>query len=241
MRISELLNRIKEHPFFCKRTSDSYIRYLKRHGCKIGEGVRFYAPKSTTVDPVRLEWISIGSYTKISFGVTILAHDYSPSVLIGTHKKCLLPGGAETVIGNNCFIGANATILSGRKIGNHCIIGAGAVVTKDVPDYSVCAGNPAQIVMTTNEYYQKCDKKYLSAAVRNVNHFAEVHGRLPETKELYGFAMLYLERSEDNWNKYYSNYLVSDNNSEDVKQTFFTTEPIFSSYEEFVSYCMEQK
>lgn len=34
------------------------------------------------------------------------------------------------------------------KIGNECIVGAGAVVTKDVPDHSIVAGNPAKIIRT---------------------------------------------------------------------------------------------
>lgn len=73
--------------------SDSYIRYLKKHGCKIGKGVKFYSPRTTTIDEVKQDWISIGDYTKITQGVIILAHDYSPSVCIHTHKKILLQGG----------------------------------------------------------------------------------------------------------------------------------------------------
>ena len=42
-------------------------------------------------------------------------------------------------------IGANATILPGITIGCKAMVGAGAVVTKDVPDYAVVAGNPATI------------------------------------------------------------------------------------------------
>ena len=42
-------------------------------------------------------------------------------------------------------IGANATILPGITIGCNAMVGAGAVVTKDVPDYAVVAGNPATI------------------------------------------------------------------------------------------------
>ena len=48
-------------------------------------------------------------------------------------------------IGNDVWIGARVIILPGVHIGNHCIIGAGAVVTKDVPDWAVAAGNPAVV------------------------------------------------------------------------------------------------
>lgn len=43
-------------------------------------------------------------------------------------------------------IGANATLLPGITIGKSAMVGAGSVVTKDVPDYAVVAGNPAKII-----------------------------------------------------------------------------------------------
>ncbi len=46
-------------------------------------------------------------------------------------------------IGNDVWIGGRVIILPGVHIGDHCIIGAGSVVTKDVPDWAVVAGNPA--------------------------------------------------------------------------------------------------
>lgn len=49
-------------------------------------------------------------------------------------------------IGNNVWIGDKATILGGISIGDGAIVAANAVVTKDVPAYSVVAGNPARII-----------------------------------------------------------------------------------------------
>ena len=49
-------------------------------------------------------------------------------------------------IGDDVWIGSNATILDGVTIGDHVVIGAAAVVTKDVPDYAVVAGNPARVI-----------------------------------------------------------------------------------------------
>lgn len=49
-------------------------------------------------------------------------------------------------IGNDVWIGSRVTIMPGVKIGNGVIIGTGAVVTKDVPDYAVVGGVPAQIL-----------------------------------------------------------------------------------------------
>ncbi len=50
------------------------------------------------------------------------------------------------VIGDKVWIGDKVTILSGVTIGNNAVIAANAVVTKNVPAYSVVAGNPARIV-----------------------------------------------------------------------------------------------
>ena len=52
----------------------------------------------------------------------------------------------NTIIGNNVWIGANASIMAGVKVGNGCVIAAGSVVTKDIPDFSVVGGVPAKII-----------------------------------------------------------------------------------------------
>jgi acetyltransferase-like isoleucine patch superfamily enzyme len=49
-------------------------------------------------------------------------------------------------IGNDVWVGAKSTIMSGVKIGDGSIIGAGTTVTKDVPPYSIVVGNPGKIV-----------------------------------------------------------------------------------------------
>lgn len=50
------------------------------------------------------------------------------------------------IIGNNCWIGAGATILAGVTIGDGCVIAAGSVVTKSVPPNSVVVGVPAKVL-----------------------------------------------------------------------------------------------
>ena len=49
-----------------------------------------------------------------------------------------------TLIKNGASIGANATIICGVEIGEYALIGAGSVVTKNVPDFALCVGNPAR-------------------------------------------------------------------------------------------------
>lgn len=50
------------------------------------------------------------------------------------------------MIGDDVWIGSRVTILPGVKIGNGAIIGASAVITKDVKDYDIVAGNPARVI-----------------------------------------------------------------------------------------------
>ena len=219
-----------------KCDSESFIKYLRSHGCEIGEGCRFFAPRTTVID-LRMDCISIGKNTKITSGVVILAHDFSPSVLIHTHHDILLAGGKRTTIGDNCFIGVNAIILPGKHIGNNCIIGTGAVVTTDIPDNMVVAGNPAKVIMTVDEYYQKRKKSQLNDAKCNVRHYLQKYNRFPTPTEMRGFCLLYLERTESNFKKYFSTYLVRHNDIEDVRKSFFESEPMFGSYAEFMSYC----
>lgn len=52
----------------------------------------------------------------------------------------------QTMVGDYASIGSNATIVCGVTLGKHCVVGAGAVVTKDVPDYAIVAGNPAKVL-----------------------------------------------------------------------------------------------
>ncbi|MBU2706650.1 Vat family streptogramin A O-acetyltransferase [Zooshikella marina] len=57
-----------------------------------------------------------------------------------------LPFKGDTIIGNDVWIGYDSTIMPGVTIGNGAIIASKSVVTKNVPDYCIVGGNPAQIV-----------------------------------------------------------------------------------------------
>ncbi|MCA1021069.1 acyltransferase [Halobacillus litoralis] len=69
-------------------------------------------------------------------------HKFDTSNMKFTGKTDTLPVKVE----DNVWIGARVIILPGVTIGKGSIIGAGAVVTKNVPDYSIAAGNPAKVV-----------------------------------------------------------------------------------------------
>lgn len=61
-------------------------------------------------------------------------------------------------IKDDSWIGTNCAIIGDIVIGKHCVIGANSVVTKDVPDYCVVAGNPAKIIKKYNFNTKKCEK-----------------------------------------------------------------------------------
>lgn len=72
-----------------KASSESYIRYLRSIGVKVGEETTIYVPTKTLIDTTRPWLIDIGRNVKITQGVTILTHGYDWSVLKGVYGDVL--------------------------------------------------------------------------------------------------------------------------------------------------------
>ena len=64
---------------------------------------------------------------------------------------------SPVVVEDKVVIGANATIVAGVRLCEGCVIGAGSVVTEEVPSEQVWAGNPAKFLMTLEEYESRRD------------------------------------------------------------------------------------
>lgn len=96
------------------------------------------------------ECITIEDNVLIGAGVKIWDSDFHP---LDYNER--LAGGEPQVskitIKEGCFIGAESIILKGVTIGEHSIVGAGSVVTKDVPQYEIWAGNPAKFIRRIEE------------------------------------------------------------------------------------------
>lgn len=86
----------------------------------------------------------------ITFGNNVLV---GPGVVISTinhgihpQQRLMFDDAKPINIGENVWIGANATVLSGVTIGKNSVIGAGSVVTKDIPENVVAVGNPCKVL-----------------------------------------------------------------------------------------------
>ena len=157
-----------------KLDPNGYVRSL---GVKVGENVRFYAvrPGMFSTEP----WlITIGNNVFITAGCQFITHD--GGTLILRKEVPDLEITAPISIGDDVYIGLNATILPGVTIGNRVIIGAGAIVAKDIPDNSVAVGVPARVVKTVDDY--------LASAKERSLHLGHLSGKVKERalKEHFG-------------------------------------------------------
>lgn len=118
-----------------------------------------HKPSLVIKDGVRIQkWCDIGCGNNIIINencnigpyVHIVDRDHIyEDPLIPVKKQGNYSKGA-VIIKEGTWVGFRAQILSNVTIGKHCVIAAGSVVTKDVPDYCVVAGNPARIVKSYN-------------------------------------------------------------------------------------------
>lgn len=119
-------------------------------GSRIHIGARFYDPENITIGKGTIigdnafldgrEKLTIGSHVDIASQVMIYNSEHD------IHSEDFKPISAPVEIGDYVFIGPRAIILPGVKIGKGAVIGAGAVVTKDVGEYKIVGGVPAQVI-----------------------------------------------------------------------------------------------
>ena len=101
---------------------------------------------------IAVEGITVGDDVAFANDVYVMDSD-SHGVEGRPHKQ------AQVTIGDGCWIGARAMILPGVTLGKRVLVAAGAVVTRDVPDDSLVAGNPARVVRAL-EYPAGCRRAW---------------------------------------------------------------------------------
>lgn len=130
-------------PFYCD------------YGSHIEVGKNFFANYNCTI--IDVAKVTIGDNCMLAPNVAIYTagHPVHPIA-----RNSLYEYGISVSIGDHVWIGGNTVILPGVHIGSNTVIGAGSVVTKDIPDWVIAAGNPCKVIRKITEediryYYKK--------------------------------------------------------------------------------------
>ena len=145
MKETSLIYRILVKLGIKKRVDYNSIEFLRSRGVQIGENVNLI---NTTIDWNHGFLVSIGNRVTLT-GVKILTHDGSTQIPFGVSKV------GKVTIGDEVFVGHGTIILPNVRIGSRVVVGAGSVVTRDIPDNSVAAGNPARVIGTYDDFLKK--------------------------------------------------------------------------------------
>ena len=116
-------------PFYCD------------YGSHIRVGKNFFANYNCTI--IDVAKVIIGNNCQMAPNVAIYTagHPVHPDT-----RNTAYEYGKEVRIGDNVWIGGNTVICPGVTIGDCCVIGAGSVVTKDIPSWTIAAGNPCRVI-----------------------------------------------------------------------------------------------
>lgn len=164
---------------------------LKRHDELMREILGKAGKNVTILPPFRCDYgsnIEIGDNSFANYNLTVLDVGkvaigknvfIAPNVSIytaghpvhPTARNSMYEYGIPVTIGDNCWIGGNVVICPGVNIGSGSVIGAGSVVTKDVPENVVAAGDPCRVLREITDedfnYFFK-NRKFDDEAMENI-------------------------------------------------------------------------
>ena len=131
--VKELLgtsdNAVINPPFYCD------------YGSHIHVGKNFFANYNCTIIDVAKVFIGDNCQMAPNVAIYTAGHPVHPDT-----RNTAYEYGKEVRIGDNVWIGGNTVICPGVTIGDCCVIGAGSVVTKDIPSWTIAAGNPCRAI-----------------------------------------------------------------------------------------------
>jgi acetyltransferase-like isoleucine patch superfamily enzyme len=104
------------------------------YGCEVISGIHPYTTPYVSTSPM---FVSLQKQNGYSF---VKKQDFKEFRYVDEEKKI------DVIIGNDCWIGYKASIISGVSIGDGAVVLSHAVVTKDVPPYAIVGGCPARVV-----------------------------------------------------------------------------------------------
>ena len=144
------------------------------YGKNIRIGDRFYANANCTI--IDVAKVTIGNDVMFGPNVSVITagHPVHPQVRASAYEY-----GIPIRIGDHVWIGAGAVILPGVTIGSNTVIGAGSIVTKDIPENVIAAGNPCKVIREITDedkkYYYK-DREFDAEAWDNIQKFIDDPG-----------------------------------------------------------------
>ena len=111
------------------------------YGSHIEVGKNFFANYNCTIIDVAKVKIGDNCFMAPNVAIYTAGHPIHPAT-----RNAALEYGKEVVSGDNVWLGGNVVVCPGVHIGDNVVIGAGSVVTKDIPAWSLAAGNPCKVI-----------------------------------------------------------------------------------------------
>lgn len=143
---------INNFSYFLPCTHYAGVKYAPKiiigNNCRIGIRNSFAA----------IDKIEVGDNVLFAGYVHITDHSHGYENINDSIINQKLISKGPVIIDDGCWLGFNCEILSGVHIGKHSVVAARSVVTKDIPPYSVVAGNPARVVKQYNFQTKKWEK-----------------------------------------------------------------------------------
>ncbi|MDX2188866.1 MAG: DapH/DapD/GlmU-related protein [Bacteroidota bacterium] len=109
--------------------------------------------------------VMIGNEVMFAQNVVLsgMNHQYKDITIASRYQPCTTN---PIIVEDEVWIGANVVVTAGITIGKHSVVAAGSVVTKDVPSYTVVAGNPAKPIKTFNPQTLSWEKAHNAVEIR---------------------------------------------------------------------------
>ena len=127
---------------------ESRKRLLRKRGVQVGE--HCWIDQGVRIEVTTPQAVVIEDYAGIAYGAEIHSHDAGVNNIVDMPMRV-----KPTILKHNCIIGSHSIIMPGVTVGANAGVTAGSVVTVDVPDGAVVAGNPARQIMIVEQVIEK--------------------------------------------------------------------------------------
>lgn len=213
-----------------RKNSDSYIKWLRKTGVKVGDGTKVFDARNIMIDVSRPELVEIGDNVFLHGGMTIMTHDWASWCFVRSHHE-FYPSHGKIKIGNNVWFGRDVTICKGVTIGDNCIVGIGSIVTKSIPSNSVAVGIPAKVICSYEDYLNMRQTKYVEEALEYARTII-ASGREPSIEDFKDDYPIFVDR--ENYMDYdfpYSKVF----SKEHFMQWLLNHKKVFNGFDSFIN------